>query len=268
MEEQAAVTETVVAVETAAPVDGGQVETQADTSSASQPGVTSEVAAQKDDNVGNAIKAEVSRREAKLREQLEAEFAEKYKPYEAKAQHLDRVAKYAKYDNVDEFIAAMEQAERDEQIKVEAEKLKVDESVIREHFSPLRSELTETKQQLEQLRQEALTRQINAEYASLKEQHSDVDNYWPRMVELSGKGFNLSEAYDIASYKDRLAGVQKQTEAETIKKLQQNANSSPGSLGQEGSTHKTGFAALTPDQQREVIEKVKRGEIRSLDQIT
>ncbi|MEN2765772.1 hypothetical protein [Ornithinibacillus xuwenensis] len=68
----------------------------------------------------------------------------------------------------------------------------------------------------------------------------------------------------IAKINEDNAKKQKEIEAETIKNIQKNKASSTGALGQEEGMEQVGFSQMSKKQQREIIEKVKRGELKHL----
>ena len=116
------------------------------------------------------------------------------------------------------------------------------------------------------LEQERAMVRIEQEVNGLKAKYSDFEQYQDRVFDLAIKdGYKLEDAYRLASYEDKIANIAKQTEAETIKKIQQNGATATGSLGAEGAEHKTGFASLSKAEQRRMIEEVKQGKRTSFD---
>ncbi|KAF6597511.1 hypothetical protein H6F38_34160, partial [Paenibacillus sp. EKM208P] len=69
--------------------------------------------------------------------------SEKAQQAERYQEMLDRTAKYYGFDNHDDYMAALEQAEMDKRIQQEADKLGVDEEVIRNHLQPLNQKVSE-----------------------------------------------------------------------------------------------------------------------------
>lgn len=192
--------------------------------------------------------------------------AERAKEAETYQQHLDRIAKFYGYGDHNEYMSALEQAEQQRRIQEEADKLGVDESVIREHLEPMKQKLSEYEKEREALKQERLMVQINAEIADLKGRYPDFEQHQDKVFELAvNQGYKLEDAYKLATYEEKIANIARQTEAETIKKIQENGATSPGALGSEGAEHKKGFANMSKAEQRRMIEEVKRGDRRSFD---
>lgn len=179
---------------------------------------------------------------------------------ESQAKNLERVAKLYNFPDVDSYMTALDQYERDQQIAAEAEKLGVDESVIIEHLAPLKAKLSEYETQMVSIREKEAGLRIEQEIADLKTRFPDFDKYKDKAFELAiADGYKLEDAYRLASYDDKMSSISKQTEADTIRKLQGNADSTPGALGAEGAEHQTGFAAMSKADQRKFIEDVKAG---------
>lgn len=259
MEEQIQVVDSGVT----SPVAGEQVaeviEAQ-ESSPNTETGVTPDVAGQEDgekQNNGQAIQAEIARREAKMQKKYE----EQYGSYQ---KNLERTAKYYGYENVDSYVEALEQAERQRDIQAEAERLGIDESVVLEHLQPLREKverLTQKEQEYQQLQQSL---EIQKELVTLRDKYKDFDQYTEKIVDIVGaKGYSLEDAYVLASYQDKMSRLERDTEAKTIKSLQENAASTPGALGQGDVDHQVNFSALPRDAQRKMIEEVKSGTRKS-----
>lgn len=242
-----------------APVAGEQAVQTVETSTPAETGVTPDVAGQESgekQNLGPVITAEVQRREAALQRKYEEQYG-------AHQRNLERTARYYGFDNVDDYVSALDQAERERQLDQEAEALGVDRSVISEHLAPLRekvSSLEKTQTEYEQLKQQL---EIQREVTDLRAKYPDFDTYKDRIVEFAGKGYQLEDAYVLASYQDKIGRLEKETEAKTIRNLQTNAVSTPGSLGAGDVEHNVGFASLPIEQQRQIIADVKAGKRRS-----
>ncbi|MEK8206765.1 hypothetical protein NST41_14325 [Paenibacillus sp. FSL L8-0696] len=246
------------------PVAGEHQQIEQQTNSV-ETGVTTEVAAQggeQEKNYGAAITAEVSRREAQLQKKYETQYGGYQK-------NLERVAKAYGFQDVDSYMTALDEYEQQQQIEQEARRLGVDTDVIvrfREELNPIKSELNQYKQEMQTVREEKATLAVERELADLKTRFPDFDQYKDRAFELAiNDGYKLEDAYKLASYEDKIANTAKQTEAETIRKLQANAASTPGALGSEGAEHKTGFSTMSKADQRKFIEDVKAGRRNSFD---
>lgn len=217
---------------------------------------SSEVAAQSDEKgFAKALKA----REEQIRVQLQQEYGEKAKLADQYQQMLDRTARFYNYDNHDEFMAALEQAEQERKIQEEAAKLGVDEEVIRNHLQPLNQKLSEYERQLSEIKQQEALRNVEAQLQELSSRYSDFDKFKPQVFDLAMKGYSLEDAYKIASYDDRVNTARMEAQQETIRNLNQNAASSTGALGADAPDPIAGYMGMSVAEKRAFREKVKSG---------
>lgn len=239
--------------ETESPVETQTYE-QVDNSGVEQ----SEVAAQNDEKgFAKALKA----REEQIRAQLEQEYGGKAKEAERYQQMLDRTARFYGFDNHDEYMTALEQAEQDRLIQQEAEKMGVPEDVIREHMQPMKQKLSEYEQKLQQIEEQEQLRKIQAEIQDLSSRYSDFDQYKQQIFDLAGsRGYALEDAYKIATYDDRMNAAANQARQETIRNIQQNAETSTGSLGADAPEQASGYLAMSREERRAFKERVKSGQ--------
>lgn len=97
---------------------------------------------------------------------------------------------------------------------------------------------------------------LTPEYEQSLMQQAKEQGLSPELVKRIAKG-------DLAEMKLKSATSQKQKqqiEAETIKKIQQNAVSSTGSLGQEGAEHNTSYSTMSAADKKALRDRVLRGE--------
>lgn len=188
---------------------------------------------------------------------------------EQQAKSLERVAKAYGFPDVDSYMTALDEYERQQEIEQEARRLGVEPDVVarfREELNPLKDKLSQYEQQMQSVREQEATLKVEREVTDLKAKYPDFDQYKDRAFDLAiNSGYRLEDAYKLASYEDKMANTAKQTESETIRKLQQNASTTPGALGAEGAEHKTGFAAMSREDQRKFIAEVKAGRRTSFD---
>lgn len=250
MEEQV-IQETVVTD----PVDGGQpVETQ-------EPAGGEVVTQPQDENVGAAIQKEVARREAKLREQLEKEYGEKYKDYDV----AKKAASYLqKKSGISDLMSLGEELELAD-LREQAEQQKVPVEVMKRL-----NQLEEKAKKGDELEQQQQQQQYYRDFrnnldAFAKEKGADADGLEAFMLEHKVPNMEIAyKAMRAEQLEKQLAEVAQKTEADTIRKLQNNAQSTPGALGAEGAEHNTGFSSLSREDQRRMIEEVKQGKRTSL----
>ncbi|MBA9088728.1 putative DNA-binding protein YlxM (UPF0122 family) [Fontibacillus solani] len=185
---------------------------------------------------------------------------------EDQAKALERTAKVYGFTDIDSYLQALDKYEQEQAIREEAEKLGVDESVIIQHLAPMKQKLSEYEQQMQSVKEREAQLRLEQEVNQLKATYPDFEQYQLDALQLViDKGYGIEDAYKLVSYQDKLANIGKQTEAETIRKIQQNAMTTPGALGAEGTEHKTGFAAMSKDEQRKFIEDVKAGRRTTFD---
>jgi hypothetical protein len=200
-------------------------------------------------------------REEQIRSQLEQEFGGKAKEAERYQQMLDRTAKFYGFDNHDEYMAALDQAEQDRLIQQEAERMGVPEDVIREHMQPMKQELNEYKQKLATIEEQEQLRKIEAEIQTLSTRYPDFDQYKQQIFDLAGtRGYSLEDAYKLATYEDRVNSAANQARQETIRNIQQNAETSTGALGADSPDQASGYAAMSATERKAFRDRVKSGQ--------
>lgn len=186
-------------------------------------------------------------------------MSEKAQEAERYQQQLDRIARFYNFDNHNDYMAALEQHEQEQRIQQEAEKLGVDESVIRDHLQPLNQKLSEYERQLNEIKEQEVLRTIEADLSRLTQQYSDFDKYKPKVFELaSERGYSLEDAYMIASYHDRINTAKLEGQNETIRNLQQNAASSTGPLGADAPEQASGYSAMSVAERKTFREQNRR----------
>lgn len=162
------------------------------------------------------VKIPVSERQTYLQkgynyDKLQTQYQEAQK----QAQYLDRLATMQGFGNTSEFLNALEQYEQEQRIQREAEKLGVDEAVIRDHLNPLKSELEQIKRQNELFQRQEMERQVAGELNRMREKYSDFDQYRDNIAELVQRGYALEDAYRLSSYDN----VYKRIEQEVLKNV-------------------------------------------------
>lgn len=188
--------------------------------------------------------------------------SEKAQQAERLQQTLDRTAKINGFADHEAYIAALDEYEMDQRIKEEADRLNVSEDAIREHIQPLRQELDELKGRDKLRAEEDMVRTVEAKLNSME---GDTANY-PDFAKHKGtilqyaaeKGYALEDAYKIVTFDDRLNSARMQAQQETIRNLQQNADSSTGSLGADSPEHGGGYSAMSPAERKALREQNRR----------
>lgn len=222
----------------------------------------SEVAAQNDEKgFAKALKA----REEQIRQQLEREFGEKAKAAETYQQNLDRIARFNGFNSHDEYMRALDQAEKDRAIQDIANRYGVDEEFIRSEFDPIKQELESAKSELQKLKEADAVRQVEAQISAMENDTTNFPEFGKHKQAVIKaayeRGYSLEDAYKIVTYDSRVQAAALQAQQEAVRKLQQNADSSTGSLGADSPEHATGYLSMTKDERRAFKERVKAGQI-------
>lgn len=164
-----------------------------------------------DKNVGEAIKKEVERRAAKVKEEYESQLEEIRKENE----YLDKQAQIYGFRDRHEYKKAVDEHMRQKEIEKEAEKMGVDPEVYQQYFAPvskeveqLRKELNTYKEQLSEKEQQERSQQQWGElydaYPHLLEQArawekgENPEFYSDKMQEYINKGYEPIDAYELA----------------------------------------------------------------------
>lgn len=188
--------------------------------------------------------------------------SEKAQQAERYQQMLDRTARFYGYDNHEDYMAALEQAEMDKRIQEEAEKLGVDEEVIRNHLQPLNQKVSEYERQLNELKEAEAFRQVENQLASMEkdaEKYPDFAKYKNDVINIAAsRGYTLEDAYKIATYEERVNTARLQAQQEAVRNLQKNADSATGSLGMDSPEHPGGYDAMTPAERKAFRENNRR----------
>jgi hypothetical protein len=150
-------------------------------------------------------------------EQIRAKLEQEYTPYKAHASSVERIAKEAGFATVDDYLKAVDDQLRARKAEEEAKRMQVDPETYNQFFAPVHSELQQTKQQLQQLQQAALERQIRAEYDRLKGQYPDFESVQDAVFDLAGKrNLPLEDAYKLVSYDSRIAAAKQEAEQQVL----------------------------------------------------
>jgi hypothetical protein len=234
------------------PVDSTTVSSN-DTSSVSTPDTEYDVIRYNKQEV----KIPVSERQTYLQkgynyDKLQSQYQEAQK----QAQYLDRLANMQGFNNTGEFLSALEQYEQEQRIAREAERMGVDESVIRDHLNPLKSELEQIKRQNEELRQYEIRRQVEADITAMRNKYADFGQYEDAIFELASRGLNLEEAYRLASYET----VSRRVEQEVLARMKQRDDKQVLSSSDRGQNQKLNPQHMSLEDIEAISARVARGE--------
>lgn len=88
----------------------------------------------------------------------------------------------------------------------------------------------------------------------------DFAKHKQSVIEYAAKsGYTLEDAYKIVTYDERVKTAALQAQQDAVRKLQQNADSSTGSLGADSPEHAGGYLAMSPAERKAFREAVKAG---------
>ncbi|MEH7082962.1 hypothetical protein V7139_09540 [Neobacillus drentensis] len=172
-------------------------------------------------------------------------------------QHLNRVAQLSGYQNHEDFIQALEQAEIQQRQDQERQRYE-DAGIDEDTFNQLLANHPDIQYAKEMRAREEEQYQIKSEISQLREQFPDLtpDDLTDELFSIKEqRGVPLLHAYLELNY-SKLA---QQKEQEAIQKLQTNALSTPGSLGA-GADHKVGYSNLSDADKKALRDRVLRGE--------
>lgn len=173
------------------------------------------------------------------------------------AAYLERIAKRQGFENPQDFITAFEQMEKERRIEEEAQRLGVDTEVFKEYLEPMKSELEQLKQEREQLQKAESERQLDAELMRLKNTYPDFEQFQDKVFEIAiGKGYELEDAYILATYQDKAKQIEQQTLAKVANRDQRQVMSSIDKPGEQMFDPSN----LTSAQIKEISQRVQRGE--------
>lgn len=180
---------------------------------------------------------------------------------EQTASYLDRVAKFSGYQTVDEFIQAVEQAEKAEQADREAKRLGIDANQYQEFIAPVNDELSTVKKQLEDMQRERQMQQIDREVNELRSKYQDFSTYEERVFNTAiEKGYSLEDSYKLVTYEDRINQVARQKEQEVLAQVTgRDGKQVLASNDQPGNTNFDPENMSLTDIEK-LSERVKRGE--------
>jgi len=176
-------------------------------------------------------------------------------------QSLERAARLNGYPDHESYMSALDEYEANLHIQEEADRLQVSEDFLRAEFNPIKQELSQAKSELQQLKEADMVRQVQSQLESMERNVTDYPDFTKYKTDVinmaANKGYTLDDAYIIASHHDRLNSARTQAQQETIRSLQQNADSSTGSLGADSPEHSGGYSAMSPSEKKAFRENVK-----------
>ncbi|MFX3633725.1 MAG: hypothetical protein ACE3L7_25570 [Candidatus Pristimantibacillus sp.] len=188
-----------------------------------------------------------------------------YKPIQTAYTQLEQVARIAGFNDVGQYLNALDQHAKEQHAAAEANRLGVDEETYKQFFAPVHDELSQTKQELQRLQQSDLERQVRADYDRLKSQYSDFESVQDKVFAIAEQRvLPLEDAYKLAVFEERVTAAKQEGQAAAIQAMKANANSATGSVGGDAPNQDFDFTKLSPDERAKYYERAKRGELKSL----
>ncbi len=207
-------------------------------------------------------------RSEQIRQKLEDEYKAKYADHDNYKQAHDvalRTAKYYGFGTVQEYQQALDQAEQERRIAEQASSLGVDEEVIRNHLQPLNEKVSTYEKELTELKHAESLRQVEFKINAMEQDAVNFPDFAKHKDSIIGiaaeRGYTLEDAYKIFTFDDRINSVKAQAEQEAIRKLQQNADSSPGALGADAPEQAGDYTAMSASERKAFRERVKAGQV-------
>lgn len=173
------------------------------------------------------------------------------------AAYVERIARMQGFDNPSEFLQAFEEMEAQRKAEEEASKIGMDTEAFRQFLEPMKNELEQLKQEREKLQQAESQRQFDAELQRLKGVYPDFEQVQDKVFEIAvNKGYDLEDAYILATYADKAKQIEQQTLAKVASRDQRQVLSSVDAPGD----NLFDVNNLTPEQLKDISARVQRGE--------
>jgi hypothetical protein len=208
------------------------------------------------------VKIPVSERQTYLQKGYHFDTVkQKADQFEQHAKHLEEVAKYSGFSNPDELIQAIQQSQEQERIQQEAQRLGINEDAYRQHIAPVNDEVSQLRNELQQIKQQESVRAIESEINSLKSKYDDFEQHEERIFDLAvEKGYSLEDAYKLATYEDKLSSISKQTEQEVLARI--SGRDEKQVLASNDQPSDTSFdpTNMSLEDIEKISERVRRGE--------
>lgn len=194
---------------------------------------------------------------------------EQYAPHKQVYTQAEQIAKAAGFDSVDAYFAAVQEQLRQQQAEQEAEKLGVDPETYNQFFAPVHSELQQTKQELQRLRDAEFQRNLQTEYNRLSSQYPDFKEHEDKVFELAAElklpPERLEYAYKLATFDSRIAATALETEQKVLANVTGRDSKQVLSAGDKGQSTKLDPSTMSLAEIRAISERVQRGERITFD---
>lgn len=177
------------------------------------------------------------------------------------AAYLDKLASMSGYSDTQEFLKAVEQAEQQRHMEQEAQKMGVDPNTYQQYFQPVNQRLQAYESELQTLRNQEMTRQIEAKVSQLEQKYPDFNQYANDAFNMAiSRGYDLEHAYILASHEAKLSQVSKQKEQEVLARV--NGRNEKQVLSSKDKPNDTKFdpSSMSLKDVEELSQRVARGE--------
>jgi len=188
-----------------------------------------------------------------------------YTPHKTRSTQIEQIAKAAGFQDAETYLAALDAHVQRQAAADAAQRLGVDEETYNQFFKPVHEELNTTKQELQQLRQADLNRQVKADYDRLSSQYPDFVGLQDQVFDLAEKRrMPLEDAYKLVAFDSRIEAAKTEGQAAAVQAIKANAGAATGPVGGDAPNQTFDFTKLTREQRSQYYEKAKRGELKSL----
>jgi hypothetical protein len=167
---------------------------------------------------------------------------------------LDRVARLSGYESYEEMQGALDTYEQD----LQSQQWR-DQGIDPDAMNQFLEQHPDIQYAREMKQKEADQQVFNQQVDEFTREHPDVkpeditDDVWNLR---ESKGLSLTEAYRLANWNT----VNQSAQQKAIQSLQQNAASSPGSLGAQGAEHNKGISSMSSEDFAKLQRQVLNGE--------
>lgn len=145
---------------------------------------------------------------------------EKATQLESQVKYLERRAKQEGFADVDSYVKAIDEYEKQQAVEQEANKYGVPEEFIRQELQPLKSELDSLKAEREQFKQAEAHRQIDSEVAELSKNNPDFESMKDEVFNFAiQNNIKLEHAYKLLTYDAKIETAVKTREQEVLARV-------------------------------------------------
>lgn len=179
--------------------------------------------------------------------------------------YIDRMAAITGYTSKEELFAAIAEQEQQARIAEEAERAGMTPEQYQQYLEPVNSQLSELQQKLQKYEQDEMVRTVQAEEMALANKYEDFNDYRDSAFQIAiDKGYNLEDAYILASHADKVEKTRLAAQQQAIQSLSSKQQNSVGSLSGGDGGHKSTVSSLSKSDFEAMKQAVLRGDKKQL----